>query len=89
MLELDRQRNAKRTELYNQAETVKSKYLDSDNLRILKALHAKIMQYIESDHPSTSDLEGILEGLDSLIAEIQKKEGKTSSGNKVTPSESK
>ena len=67
---LESQRKEQRTKLLSEAEKAKAKYLNSRNLEILKALHAKVLQYSASDRFTTSDFSTLLTQIDADLDKI-------------------
>lgn len=76
VMTLDNARAEQRRMLVAQAESVKQRYLNSRNLEILKALHARIAQYAASDAFTAGDFSALLTELDSGIEKIKSEEKK-------------
>lgn len=72
VMKLENARAVERISLVDQAEKEKQKYLNSHNLEILKALHAKVLQYAASDKFTASDFATVLTELDAGIDKIKK-----------------
>lgn len=68
---LEESRAKTRERLMNEAESAKRKYLSSMNLQILKALHAKVLQYASADRFSASDFATVLTALDGELDKIK------------------
>jgi hypothetical protein len=83
VMKLEEARAKQRELLVTQAEKAKQKYLSSKNLEILKALHAKVLQYAASDKFTASDFALVLTELDAEIDKI--KEEKKNKESEKTP----
>ena len=76
VMKLEESRAKQRKILITQAEKAKQKYLNSKNLEILKALHAKVSQYAASDKFTASDFATVLTELDAEIDKIKNEKKK-------------
>ncbi len=85
VMELEEARATQRESLLTEAEKAKQKYLNSKNLEILKALHAKVLQYARSDKFTASEFASVLTEIDAKIDEI-KKEKKNKESEKTPKS---
>jgi len=86
VMKLEQDRAKQRTTLIDQAEKAKTKYLSSKNLEILKALHAKVLQYAASDKFTASNFATVLTEIDALIDKIKKdKESEEGESNPQSP----
>ncbi len=70
VIALDKQRKNQQKLLYEQAEQVKKKMMNSINLKILKALHQKIENFVESDQVDSDDLGRLLEEIKPLMSQL-------------------
>ncbi len=70
VLELDQRRNEQRRLLHQQANQKKQEFLNSRNLKILKALHQKIENFVESNEVGSDDLGRLLEEIRPLMEQL-------------------
>lgn len=81
VMQLEETRANQRELLANQAEKTKQKYLNNANLEILKDIHAKILQYAESNKFTPSDFATLLTNIDAGIDKIKNKKEKYNTTN--------
>ncbi|NML15816.1 hypothetical protein [Azohydromonas caseinilytica] len=73
---LETQRTQQRATLVAQANLARDRYLNSRNLEILKALHAKVMQYSASDKFTAGDFSTLLTQIDADLSKIDEEKSK-------------
>ncbi len=71
VLELDMLRKEQQKKLYQEADLVKQRFLESQNLKILKTLHQKVENFVESDQVDSNDLGRLLEEIRPLMVQLK------------------
>ena len=70
VLQLDQMRKDQRKLLHEQAEEKKKQFLGSRNLKVLKAVHQKIENFVESNDVASEDLGRLLEEIRPMMEQL-------------------